>query len=202
MADGLGGRLTSAQEALAEHSSGRRATADTTESSPQASQEKIKRVIERLTPRTDESDRQAIEKFAAEGLRTREAARFDSLIIEMQTRVQMANQTARARDADAARAAELIASIRALDGNDIDRLRNELCAVERRKRRLAPDIFDRLSRAERAARAHADQSYAAEVIREEFERLGYDVQEGFETLFVSGGAVDVRKPGMKEYPQG
>ena len=49
------------------------------------------------------------------------------------------------------------------------------------------------------ANTRTTQEQATEVMRQSLESLGYEVEEGFETLFVSGGLVHARKPGWGDY---
>ena len=124
---------------------------------------------------------------------------FENLALELQYRVQRANDAARALQAQKERAARLFIGLRGLTGSDVDEITRELRQAEVGEDRLRTNIEERVKAVSQAARRRADRDYAGRVIREEFERLGYEVEEGFQTIFVSGGTINLRKADMKEY---
>ena len=100
---------------------------------------------------------------------------------------------------DAERVAGLKEQLRGLDGDDVKRVVVEIAQIEQGKASLTPDFVAHAERVSASARAHADRAYAAEVMREEIERLGYEVGEKFEALVIKGGKTLVHKPDSGEY---
>ena len=91
-----------------------------------------------------------------------------------------------------ARAAELKARLRGLDGKEVVEVRGEIESVELKNEMLDPALERRVEDVGREARARADQSYVAMVMREELEKLGYRAEEGFDSLLVREGKAIVR----------
>jgi len=200
LAEGLQGKITTSEEALAGHVPTQPASLENNRTlGVKERRQKVERAMARLSGGISEADRIAIQKLTEDALAASPIGRFEALMLALQVHVQHANEAARESAADAARAAELIAQLRGLEGTDVEEMRRQLEAIEHRELRMTSDVVGRVADVERAARIRADQRYAAHVIREEFERLGYEVEEGFETMFVTSGRVEVSKPSMKDY---
>jgi len=200
LAEGLKGKITTAEQALARYVSVQPASVENNCTlSVEERRQKLERAIARLSGGISETHMTNLKKLATDALAAPHIGRFESLMLALQVDVQHANEAARESAADAARAAELIAQLRGLEGPEVEEMLRGLESVERREQRLPPDIEGRVASVEQAARARADQRYAAQVIREEFERLGYEIDEGFETMFVAGGRIEISKPSMKDY---
>lgn len=197
-------KTTSAAEALASRLSGAGSSGIVQATAPaelDVDQRRIRvlATLERLTSDVNESERLAIKSLASDLALTAEKSRFDGLELEIRRRIQHANEAARRARAQADHAARLLVQLRGLQGPEVDAMVTELKAVERRERSMAPDLDHRIEAAVQEARERADQEYVAEVVSEELARLGYEVDAGFATLFVSGGVIHLNKPQHKEY---
>ncbi|MCO5972098.1 response regulator receiver protein [Actinoallomurus soli] len=195
-------RLTVAEEslaaAIAEAATGRvfatataslRATPENGRSAaaprPAASPDDLTRVLKRLAPDAADADRQAVTEAAEQVVRAPTISEAEGRLTEVRLRIQHANE--RARERRDGRAAAL-RFLRELEG---------LPAAETVRPRLAEvadgtRLFDEGLRAEAArlvedAQRQAEQRYVAEVLREAFGALGYEVGEGFETLTAQDG---------------
>lgn len=173
------------------------------------------RVLGELSEAVSPNQRDALERIAAsvvEAETRREHGRVKTLMIELRLGVQQANESvARAPDEGAAREAERLAvleaervavlkeMLRGLEGSDVRELAEEIARMEREEVFLTDEVAAHAEQVSRGARERADRAYAAQVMREELEHLGYAVGEDFESLFVAGGEMLVRKPRAGDY---
>jgi hypothetical protein len=119
--------------------------------------------------------------------------------MDLRAAVQTARDSDRARTAAVARAETLLAELRGLAGDDVQRLAGRLEAAAMGVGRLDAGLEAEVVQVAAKARARADRDYAAEVLREEFEALGYDVGDDFQTAFAKGGSVSVKRPDRSPY---
>jgi hypothetical protein len=159
----------------------------------------VMRVLGRLNGTVPEPHRRDMERLAAEIVQMADSGRAAALASELRLRVQRANENAEAKARDIARATAAREGLRGLDGDDVTAVISELNDVERGQSPLTEALLLRAQQVEQAARARADRNYAADVIREELARLGYEVEEDFASLFVSGGEAHIRKPQLPDY---
>jgi hypothetical protein len=204
VAAGVNAQMTSATEALAARmrngaSSSPSATADAEAPSAETRHARVARALERLEAIVPPTERDAIQGLAIQVIESVDRMRFDNLVVELQYRIQLANDAAQALLAGRDQAARLQLALRGLTGSDVDALSQELRRVEAGEIKLSTHVEERVQAVALAARKRADQSYAGQVIREEFERIGYQVEQGFQTIFARGGTIHLRKPDMKEY---
>lgn len=157
------------------------------------------RLLSRLSGLVPEHERRDLERFATEIAQELDGGRAETLALELRLRVQRANEKAEKTARDAERAAALRAWLRGLEGDDVTRVTEELLKVEERKMALTDALARRAEEVERTARIRSNETYAAEVIREELQRLGYEVDEEFTSLFIEGGKTQLRKAGAKDY---
>jgi hypothetical protein len=158
--------------------------------------EEVMRVLSRVSGLVPVHERSDLERFATEIAQEPDAGRAETLALELRLRVQRATEKA-ARDAE--RAAALRVRLRGLEGEDVTRITAELAKVEERKIALTDALVRRAEEVERTGRVRANQIYAAEVIREELQRLGYEVEDEFASLFVEGGKTQLRKAETEDY---
>lgn len=141
----------------------------------------------------------AVLECARMAIEAEQKARFDTLKTELRYRIQKRNDAARARNEQISLAARLRDRLAGLEGEGIANLAEELGRVEKGEIALRPSLASEVEAAVEAARSRADREYAATVLREELTRLGYLVEEGFESLFLSGGKLRLHKPDLREY---
>jgi hypothetical protein len=204
VAAGVNAQMTSATEALAGRminraSSSPSATVDAEAPSAETRHVRVARALERLEAIVSPTERDAIQGLAIQVIESVDRMRFDNLTVELQYRIQRANDAAQAVLAGKEQAVQLQVSLRGLSGSDVDALSQELRRVEAGEIKLSTHIEQRVQAVALAARKRADRGYAGQIIREEFERIGYQVEQGFQTIFARGGTIHLRKPDMKEY---
>lgn len=162
-------------------------------------QSRIRTILSRLSPLVEDAEGKEIRSVAAQLVQTTEPGTFEGLELELRRRIQRANEVARKARTEADQAAGLLAQLRGLQGPDVDKVVRELVAVERLQRPFRAELRQRVEALERACRERANREYAAEVVCEELSKLGYEVEEGFATLFVAGGTAQLQKAELKEY---
>lgn len=156
-------------------------------------------ILGRLSGHVAPADRENLKRLAAEVLREGESGQARTLALDLRLRVQTANEKAEKATRDTERAVALRVTLRGLEGDDVTTVAVELSKVERQELPLTDVLVRRAEEVERTARGRANRAYAAEVIREELERLGYEVEEGFTSLFIKGGQAQLRKAGLEDY---
>ena len=164
------------------------------------------RVLGGLSEAVSPNERDALERIAAsfvEAEASKQHGRAKTLLIELRVGVQQANESAALASDEAAQEAERVAvlkeKLRGLEGSDVREIVDEIARMEREEAPLTVAFAVRAKQVGRAARERADRAYAAEVMREELERLGYEVGGDFESVFVAGGEKLVRKPRAGDY---
>jgi len=157
-------------------------------------------IIERLLQDAGESVAEPeIVDCARLAIKAEQGVRFETLRNELRYRIQKRKDAARARNKEILMAARLRDRLAGLEGEEVATLARELRRVEEGKISMRPSLASEVEAAVNAARSRADREYAATVLREELTRLGYLVEEGFESLFVSGGKLRLHKPDLREY---
>ena len=83
--------------------------------------------------------------------------------------------------------------IRGFRGEEVEKISAELDRVEQRLAALDDGLAARVEAVVRSGRERDDQRYVGVVMREELERLGYAVEEGFDSIFSDGGSTLLKK---------
>ena len=157
------------------------------------------RVLDRLSTGVSAGERDALDRIAEKASQAQagnQPERARTLLLELRLGVQWANER---WERDAEHVALLRQELRGLDGADVRAVVDEIARIERGERRFTAEVDARAREASAAARARADLEYAATVMREEIGKLGYQVEEGFASLFVEGGRTVARKTGEPGY---
>lgn len=122
-----------------------------------------------------------------------------ALEAELSYQIQIFNTGRAARRRDCADATELFAALPEPQSADehvlADRLSRAALGIEP----LDPAIRVAVAAWQERAAAQATQAKAAEVLRESLQDLGYEVEEGFATLFVERGMVHFTRPEWSGY---
>lgn len=160
---------------------------------------KIISILEQAIPSGPEAVLNEIREFARHVAASKESGRFEVLIIELQYRMQKYNEIARVVQNEVKLAIRLREKLVGLSNETIAHLDQELERIERQELKLRASLPSEVEAAIKNIRKELDQQYAGMVIREELIKLGYHVEEGFETLFVSGGKVRLKKAKLNEY---
>ena len=157
------------------------------------------RILSRVQPNTDATLPAALAALARQIVMAPSVERAEALATELRALVQRTNdaETARARDATAARAL--------LDALAEDAPTGLVAALERVAARVAPldDALrhdaQALIEAAAADRERAEQAAAAYVLEQSLRDLGYEVEDIESTLFADGGTVNFRRAGWDRY---
>ena len=190
-------RIVSTQNELGTRNGG--AAHQTTEAILKKREADVLRIVSRLPITAGQAERAIVEKKAEAMLAAITPAKAEMLEMELRAAVQIARDGQQKRTVGIARSETLIASLRGLTGAAVDQAMGRLEAVVLGVGDI--DEFFEVEVAEIAceAKAKADRDYAADVLREEFEALGYDVGEDFQTAFVAGGTVSFQRADRSPY---
>lgn len=162
-------------------------------------EERADRIAARLQGTANEEELRSIKALVVEIVGTASAGRAENLETELRMRVQQVNERIQRTQSDMAEATRLLKHLRGLQGREIESVRQELDAIIGNQKRLPSDLSERTHEICKRALRKADDEYAGMVMREELQRLGYNIGEEFSTLFVTGGETVVSRPEEPEY---
>jgi hypothetical protein len=145
----------------------------------------LARVLARLLPDSTEDDRRRVTEAAEQAAAATTQGEAESRLTEVRIRIQEANRHARRRRDDRAAAARFVRELAAHPAAGDVRAR--LAEVAE-----GATAFDDALRAEAVRlvgdlQRQAERRYVTTALREAFEDLGYEVDEGFETLTADSG---------------
>lgn len=158
----------------------------------------VQRVLQRLDADVTDEHMERARALAAE-LITATESRADALEDELRLVVQQANGEARKQAEASARARELRDTLRGLEGQEVETIDRRLAEIETGDRALTEDLDTEVAAVRRRAEEQQDQRYAAVTTVQVLERLGYEVEEGFETAFVEDGTVYFQRGNWGDY---
>lgn len=158
----------------------------------------VERLLGRLDPGVTDERRERARTLAAE-LVTAASGRADALEDELRLAVQQANVEAHRLDEARARARTLRDSLTGLEGDEVAAMDRRLAEVEVGTTDVSQELEAEVAAVRRRAEAEQDQRYAAETTVQVLERLGYEVEEGFETAFVEDGTVYFQRGNWGDY---
>lgn len=162
-------------------------------------QEVTQRIIGHLQGGAANEELQSIQTLAREIINATGSGRAEGLETELRLRVQRINERIQKKQQDAAEAHGLLGDLRGLHGAEVDLIRQELLTVSGGRGPSSRDLAARVQAIRESALKRVNDEYAGKVIREELQRLGYDVRQEFSTLFVRGGQAVVNRPEQPEY---
>ncbi|GAA4608374.1 hypothetical protein GCM10023195_32750 [Actinoallomurus liliacearum] len=152
---------------------------------PATSPDELTRLLRRLVPDAADADRRAVTEAAEQAAHAPTASETEGRLTEVRIRIQDANE--RARERRDGRAAAL-RFLRELEGHPAaDSVRPRLGEVADGARAFDQGLRAEAARLVEEAQRQAEQRYVAEVLRAAFGELGYEVDEGFETLTAQDG---------------
>ena len=161
--------------------------------------ETVERVLSRMPLTASDAERATAQQKAEALLAAQSEGGANNLEMELRAVVQAASDGYRARVDAAVRAEALLAELRGLTGGAVESLNRRLEAVAQGVAAFDPSLDDAVKRAARDARADAERAYAATVLREEFEAMGYAVGEDFSTAFTAGGSLSLSNPARSPF---
>ena len=170
---------------------------------PGAAERDALRLMSRLSAEVPAAERGALEELAA-GIDAEEhPARARTTLLELRLGVQRANDRAEKAKVEADRrlaeaVEDLREKIRGLSGEGVDEISAELDLVEQGRAPLDGGLPARVDAVAASATERSDREYVGEAMREELERLGYVVEEGFDSVFSEGGSTLLKKTGEEE----
>jgi hypothetical protein len=162
-------------------------------------QETVLRILARTPGDISLNERQKLESLASSILESKNSSEQDAYETELRYKVQLAIERSKKLNEDASIAAELLTQLRGYNSTEIQALIEELQRVERKEQPLSSTIKERVSAAHRRTKAESDRLYVENSISETLKELGYEVEEEFSTLFMSGSTVRLQKPDWDEY---
>jgi len=164
------------QEALAEQGVQRRAAP------PPAAVEAVARIVGRLSVDASPADRAAVLAAAAQITARRPDVDHDTLLDELRLRVQRADERARARRADALRAATMLQVLTDDTDPDLATVRAALAEVVAGRRGFDRALREHAERAAERVRVRLERDYVRRSVSGTLAELGYQVDEGFATV--------------------
>lgn len=170
---------------------------------PDAAARDALRLMSRLSAEVPAADRGPLEELAAGIGAEEQPARVRTMLLELRLGVQRANDQVEEAGVEAdRRLAEAVEDvrekIRGLSGVDVEGISAELDLVEQGRAPLDGELRDRAEAVAGSARERNDREHVGQVMREELERLGYVVEEGFDSVFSEGGSTLLKKTGEEE----
>ncbi len=206
VAEGFSESELSGMEGMPRPEDGPSGPAETAEAPADAAARDARRLVDRLSAEVPAADRSGLEELAARiGAEEREGrpARAGRMLLELRLGVQRANDRVEEAKVEADRhladaVEDLRERIRGFRGEEVEAISAELDRVERRRAALDDGIADRVEAVVRSGRERDDQRYVGMVMREELERLGYAVEDGFDSIFSDGGRTILRKTDEEE----
>lgn len=151
--------------------------------------ERVRTTLESLHAGVSETDRASLEALAAAAMQARAEAGSAPLCVELRLRVGQLSAAAAARRREAVEATTLLASLHGLCPSGDEPIVRALEDVERGAAAMTDDLRSEVARFSAEARIEADRRYTASVISGALSEMGYEVEEGFDTLVAgSGGA--------------
>lgn len=168
-----------------------------------AAERDARRLVARLSAEVPAAVRGGLEELAL-GIAAEEGpARARTMLLELRLGVQQANDRVEEAKVEADRrlaeaVEDLREKIRGFRGEEVEKISAELDLVEQGRATLDGDMPARVEAVVGNARERDDQRYVARVMREELERLGYAVEEGFDSIFSDGGRTILKKTDEEE----
>lgn len=132
-------------------------------------------------------------------LRTAAPARRAPLETELSWRIQSFNAHRKAEREFSLEAATLYEALPLSETKSQQEMLDQLTQAALGKLPLNEDLLARAKAWRDQAQAQAVSRQAAQVLRESLQELGYEVEEGFSTLFVSGGMLHFTRPEWQGY---
>ncbi len=172
--------LVGYQEALAAQALQRRPAPR--QADPSAAVEAVARIVGRLSVDASPADRAAVLAAAAQVSARRPDVDHDTLLEELRLRVQRAEERARARRADALRAATMLQALTDETDPDLVTVRAALSEVVAGRRGFDRALGAHAERAAARVRVRLERDYVRRSVTGTLAELGYEVDEGFATV--------------------
>jgi hypothetical protein len=179
IADTATGRIFAAPESL------QATPEDPAATPPSALATTMARVLARLLPDSTEDDRRSVTEAAEQAAAAATQGEAESRLTEVRIRIQQANERARTRRDDRAAAARFLLELAAHP--DADGVRARLGEVAVGTRPFDDDLRAEAVRLVADLQRQAEHRYVTATLQEAFEELGYQVDDGFETLTANDG---------------
>jgi hypothetical protein len=156
-------------------------------------EQRIRGIMRQLSGHTSSPEREQLER-RAKALMTAKPSQYRVAELDLRHSIQLANDAADARAAEQRDAMRLRAELRGLKSSAVASLDLRLARVEEGVERLTAQLRRRVQEVHQQAKTEADRNYAAEVAAKVLTDLGYEVQEGFDTLVVEDGVGYFHRP--------
>lgn len=156
------------------------------------------RVMARLHDAVGDDRRREVESLAS-SLVTASRSRAEGLEMELRRVVQTANEEAEQCEAERLEAARLRVALLGLEGDEVAQADALLSVVEAGRGRLTASLRRQVAVARERSEQVDDRQYAADTTVAVLERLGYEVEEGFETAFVEDGTFYFQRGNWGDY---
>ena len=158
----------------------------------EAMREGIVRLARRMVPGVSSAEREAISRAAERVLSARSRIDASNRLDDLRARIDQANQAADGRRAQATEAARLLQPLTRADAS-VQPLREELLGVVAGEAPLTGALRERARQAAAGLQRAADRQYVRDSVTESLAELGYAVDEGFQTVVVKDGLLQVTR---------
>jgi hypothetical protein len=158
----------------------------------EAMREGIVRLARRMVPGVSSAEREAISRAAERVLSASSRIDARNRLDDLRARIDQANQAADGRRAQATAAARLLQPLARADAS-VQPLREELLGVVAGEAPLTSALRERARQAAAGLQRAADRQYVRDSVTESLAELGYAVDEGFQTVVVKDGLLQVTR---------
>jgi len=166
---------------------------------PQRVARRVQHLLERIPPGASRSVRDHARELAQSIAQSSEPARTEALIAALNVEVEEAHQSVNALAREAEHAQVLIKTLDGLEGEQVSNLRAVLNRILAGELPLPSSLPSKVTEVANSAKRDADRKYAGAVLAGALTELGYDVQQGFETLLVEDGVAVCERPTRDGY---
>ena len=198
----LEGAARTTAEVLAERgdsAAASRSSQSVVDTDRQRRQKLVERLLARLPAGIPQESLAELQTVAAEFMTSPSPAQAQTAELRLRHRLDRMTHEAERQKAMSDEAARLQKELEAAAPRQAPDLLAQLARVEAGKGGMTNDLRRRVREAIADGRARADHEYAAQVIPEALSELGYEVEEGFETLFLEDGIAHFQRPEWGNY---
>lgn len=160
---------------------------------------RIARLLKRLEQPPDVPLQTLLHELVIAVLKATDVQRAQALELELSMQIQRINAQQQAMRRHQEQAAALFATLPEPITSDEHQLSEQLRQAALGWIMLTDQMREQVSAWRDRIQAQADQRHAAAILKQGLEDLGYEVEEGFNTLFVEGGMIHFQKPSWGDY---
>ena len=159
--------------------------------------EKVSELLDSLSAEAANEERESLARLGEEVVGALPGRR-KTLLLQMRQDIQRTNANAKERQRMVSQAEQWREELAGLPGPEVEALDRSLRRVAEGQAMLTPDMAQKVKDVAASATKRLEREYASNVIVEELQQLGYEVESGFETASGEAPELLLRKPGMPD----